>query len=186
MDLIVPTDRGLFCPAGDFHIDPWKPVARALITHAHGDHARFGSDLYVCHEAGAPILKNRFGEVRIETAAYGDSLSRNGVEVSFHPAGHILGSAQIRVAHRGEVWVASGDYKLEHDGISPPFAPLPCDAFITESTFGLPIYHWRPQAETLAAIEAWWRANVAAGRASIRWLAFHTSPIPPLPIRSSS
>ncbi|HME85635.1 MAG TPA: DNA ligase-associated DEXH box helicase, partial [Roseiarcus sp.] len=101
MDLIVPTDRGLYCAAGDFYIDPWRPVPRALITHAHGDHARFGSDLYVCHETSAPILKKRFGDVRIETAAYGEILNRNGVEISFHPAGHILGSAQIRIAYRG-------------------------------------------------------------------------------------
>jgi len=167
MDLIVPTDRGLYCPAGDFHIDPWRPVARALITHAHGDHARFGSAVYVCHVASAPILKKRFGDVRTETAAYGQILVRNGVEISFHPAGHIFGSAQIRMAYKGEVWVASGDYKLEVDGVSTPFEPLRCHAFITESTFGLPIYHWRPQPEILALIEDWWRNNAAAGRASL-------------------
>ncbi|HTR14499.1 MAG TPA: ligase-associated DNA damage response exonuclease [Roseiarcus sp.] len=167
MDLIVPIDRGLYCPAGDFYIDPWRPVPRALITHAHGDHARFGSDLYVCHEASAPILRKRFGDVRIETAAYGETLNRNGVEISFHPAGHILGSAQIRLAYRGEVWVASGDYKLERDGVSPPFELLRAHAFITESTFGLPIYRWRPQAEIFASINAWWRDNAAAGRASL-------------------
>ena len=167
MDLIVPTDRGLYCAAGDFHIDPWAPVARALITHAHGDHARFGSEIYVCHEASAPILKRRFGDVAIETVAYGETLIRDGVEISFHPAGHILGSAQIRLAYRGEIWVASGDYKLAHDRVSGPFEPLRAHAFITESTFGLPIYHWRPQAEIMAAIEAWWRDNAAAGRPSL-------------------
>src|SRR5579863_7255239 len=99
MDLIVPTERGLYCPAGDFHIDPWRPVARALITHAHGDHARFGSDVYVCQHDTAPILKKRLGEVAVETVAYGETLTRYGVEVSFHPAGHVLGSAQIRIAY---------------------------------------------------------------------------------------
>jgi putative mRNA 3-end processing factor len=167
MDLIVPIDRGLYCAEGDFHIDPWRPVARAIITHGHSDHARFGSEVYVCHRDTAPILKKRLGDVAIETAEYGETLTRNCVEISLHPAGHVLGSAQVRVAHRGEVWVASGDYKLENDGVSAPFEPQRCDAFITESTFGLPIYRWRPQAEVVAAIDAWWRENVAAGRASV-------------------
>ena len=112
MDLIVATDRGLYCAAGDFHIDPWRPVARAVITHGHSDHARFGSAVYICHQDTAPILRKRLGEVAIETAAYGEILTRDGVELSLHPAGHVLGSAQVRVAHHGEVWVASGDYKL--------------------------------------------------------------------------
>jgi putative mRNA 3-end processing factor len=167
MDLITPTDRGLYCAAGDFHIDPWRPVTRAVITHGHSDHARFGSEIYVCHRDTAPILRKRLGDVAIETADYGEVLARNGVEMSLHPAGHVLGSAQIRVAHRGEIWVASGDYKLENDGVSAPFEPQRCHAFITESTFGLPIYRWRPQAEIAASIDLWWRENAAAGRASV-------------------
>src|SRR5208283_878160 len=167
MDLIAPTDRGLYCEAGDFHIDQWRPVSRAVITHAHSDHARFGSDLYLCHPLTAPILRRRLGDVAIETADYGEVLTRNGVEISLHPAGHVLGSAQVRVARNGEVWVASGDFKLEADGVVAPFEPQRCNVFITESTFGLPIYRWRPQAETMAAIESWWRENVAAGRASV-------------------
>jgi putative mRNA 3-end processing factor len=167
MELIVPTDRGLYCPAGDFHIDPWRPAARALITHAHGDHARPGAGLYLCHRLTAPILRKRLGDVAIETVEYGETVARDGVTVSLHPAGHILGSAQIRVAHRGAVWVASGDYKLEDDGVSAAFEPVRCDVFITESTFGLPIYRWRPQAENFAAIDAWRRENAAAGRASV-------------------
>jgi putative mRNA 3-end processing factor len=167
LDLIASTDRGLFCAASDFHIDPWRPVSRAIITHAHSDHARFGSEVYVCHRDTAPILRKRLGDVAIETVAYGETLTRNGVEISFHPAGHVLGSAQIRVAWRGETWVASGDYKLENDGVSPAFEPIRCHAFITESTFGLPIYRWRPQAELFAAIDAWWRENITAGRASV-------------------
>jgi putative mRNA 3-end processing factor len=167
MDLIVPTDRGLYCPAGDFYIDPWRPVPRALITHAHGDHARFGSEVYVCQRDTVPILIKRFGEVAVETVDYGETLTRDGIGVSFHPAGHVLGSAQIRIAHRGEVWVASGDYKLESDGVSRPFEPQRCDTFITESTFGLPIYRWRPQGETISSINAWWRENAATGRASV-------------------
>ena len=167
LDLIVSTDRGLYCAAGDFHIDPWRPVPRAIITHAHSDHARFGSEVYVCHRDTAPILRKRLGDVTIETASYGEILTRNGVELSFHPAGHVLGSAQVRVALKGETWVASGDYKLESDGVSPAFEPLRCHAFITESTFGLPIYRWRPQAEMFAAIDLWRRENIAAGCASL-------------------
>ncbi len=167
MDLIAPTDRGLFCEAGDFHIDPWRPVPRAVVTHAHADHARAGSDVYVCHALTAPILRKRLGAVAIETAAYGEVLTRDGVEVSLHPAGHVLGSAQVRVARNGDVWVASGDYKLEADGVVVAFEPLRCRVFITESTFGLPIYRWRPQAEIMAAIDGWWRENAAAGRASV-------------------
>jgi len=167
LDLIASTERGLHCPAGDFHIDPWRPVPRAVITHAHSDHARLGSGVYVCHRDTAPILRKRLGDVTIETAAYGEILTRNGIQLSFHPAGHVLGSAQIRVSLNGETWVASGDYKLESDGVSPAFEPVRCHVFITESTFGLPIYRWRPQAETFAAIDAWRRENIAAGRASL-------------------
>ena len=107
------------------------------------------------------------GRHRDRGLAYGEVLTRNGVELSLHPAGHVLGSAQVRVASKGEIWVASGDYKIESDGVSPAFEPLRCHAFITESTFGLPIYRWRPQAEIVAAINAWWRENIAAGRASV-------------------
>ena len=168
MDLIVATENGLYCPLGDFYIDPWRPVARALITHGHGDHARSGSDLYICQRDSAPILRKRLGEgLTIETVGYGETLSRDGVDVSFHPAGHVLGSAQIRVEYRGEVWVASGDYKLEADGVSKPFEPVRCDVFITESTFALPIYRWRAQAEAMAEIDRWRRDNMSAGRASV-------------------
>jgi putative mRNA 3-end processing factor len=168
MDLIAATDSGLYCAAGDFYIDPWRPVSRALITHGHSDHARSGSGIYVCEAATAPILRKRLGEdLTIETVRYGEGISRNGVDVSFHPAGHVLGSAQIRVEYRGEVWVASGDYKLQPDGVSTPFEPVRCDTFITESTFGLPIYHWRSQAAVMAEIDDWRRENAAAGRASV-------------------
>jgi putative mRNA 3-end processing factor len=167
LDLIASTDRGLYCAAGDFYIDPWRPVPRAIITHAHSDHARSGSEVYVCHRDTAPALRKRLGDVTIETVAYGQILSRNGVELSLHPAGHVLGSAQVRVALNGETWVASGDYKLESDGVSPAFEPLRCDVFITESTFGLPIYRWRPQGDVFATIDLWRRENIAAGRASI-------------------
>jgi len=167
MDLITPTSDGLYCAAGDFHIDPWRPVARAVITHAHADHARFGSAAYLCHRDTAPILRKRLGDVTIETLEYGERRALGGSELSLHPAGHVLGSAQARVEVHGEVWVASGDYKLENDGVCAPFEPVRCHAFITESTFGLPIYRWRPQSELFARMNAWWRANAEAGRASV-------------------
>lgn len=165
--LIETRPEGLYCAAGDFFIDPSRPVARAVITHGHSDHARWGSGSYLCHTDCAPILRRRLGDVAIETLAYGEMTTRGAVHISLHPAGHVLGSAQIRVEHRGEVWVASGDYKLEPDGVCEPFAPVRCHAFISESTFGLPIYHWRPQAEIMADINAWWRTNAQAGRASV-------------------
>jgi putative mRNA 3-end processing factor len=167
VDLIIVNAAGLYCPAGDFYIDPWRPVERAVITHGHSDHARPGNGVYLCHRDSAPILRHRLGDIRIESLAYGETLDRNGVKVSLHPAGHVLGSAQIRVEHRGGVWVASGDYKLEADGTCEAFTPLRCDAFITESTFGLPIYKWRPQQEILSDINRWWRANAEQGQASV-------------------
>lgn len=166
--LLRSTDRGLYCEAGDFHIDPWLPVERAVITHAHGDHARWGSQHYLAARAGERVLRTRLGpQASISTVDYGERVTFNDVHVSLHPAGHILGSAQIRVEHRGEVWVASGDYKTEPDDTCTPFELVPCHTFITESTFGLPIYRWQPQSDTFAAMHAWWRANVAEGRVSV-------------------
>ncbi|MGZ5038253.1 MAG: ligase-associated DNA damage response exonuclease [Usitatibacter sp.] len=166
--LITPTSKGLYCPAGDFHIDPWLPVERAVITHAHGDHARVGSRAYLAAKAGLPVLQTRLGpEARIEGLAYGETRDMNGVKVSLHPAGHVLGSAQVRIESAGEVWVVSGDYKLDPDPTCVPFEPVRCDTFITESTFGLPIYRWCTPSEIFAGVNEWWRANAAAGRASV-------------------
>ena len=167
MNLIVARPEGLYCPPGDFYIDPWRPVARAVVTHGHGDHARPGCDAYLCHNDSVPILRRRLGDIVVEGVGYGEVVERDGVRLSLHPAGHILGSAQVRVECKGEVWVASGDYKIEPDGTCAPFEPLRCHGFITESTFGLPIYRWRPQAEIAVEINGWWRANAAAGRPSV-------------------
>jgi putative mRNA 3-end processing factor len=167
MDLITVTPQGLYCPPGDFHIDPWRPAPRAVITHGHSDHARIGSQRYLCHRDCAPILRRRLGDVVLETLEYGSRIDVNGVSLSLHPAGHVLGSAQVRVEHKGEVWAASGDYKTEADGVSAAFEPVRCHAFITESTFGLPIYRWRKQADIFADIDAWWRDNARSGRASV-------------------
>jgi putative mRNA 3-end processing factor len=167
MDLVTLRPEGLYCPPGDFYIDPWRPVERAVVTHAHSDHARVGNRHYLAAAAGEGVLRARLGEVNLQTLPYGEVIDHHGVRLSFHPAGHVLGSAQLRLEYGGEVWVASGDYKTEADGTCAPFEPVRCDTFITESTFGLPVYRWRPQAQVFADMNAWWQANADAGRASI-------------------
>lgn len=158
------TDKGMYCQPGDFYIDPWRPVPKALITHGHSDHARWGSSAYLCHHDTKPILKLRLGaETNVESVSYGESITINGVKVSFHPAGHIIGSAQIRMEFKGEIWVVSGDYKLSDDLVSIPFEPVKCHHFVTESTFGLPIYNFEPPKETYARINRWWAENAEAG-----------------------
>jgi len=166
-DLVIARPEGLYCPPGDFYIDPWRPVDRAVITHAHADHARIGHGHYLAHADSEGTLRVRLGEVTLQTLPYGEPIVHNGVRISLHPAGHVLGSAQIRLEHDGCVWVASGDYKTEADGTCTPFEPVPCDTFITESTFGLPIYRWPVQAVLFTEINDWWRANAAQGRASV-------------------
>jgi len=166
--LLEITERGLHCSTGGFFVDPWGPVDCAVITHAHSDHARWGSKNYLTAEPGREILRRRLGpNAIIETLGYGQVTTRNGVKVSLHPAGHILGSSQVRVEYKGEVWVVSGDYKTEDDGMIAPYEPIRCNTFITESTFGLPIYKWRPQAEIYADINEWWRSNQAQDRTSV-------------------
>ena len=167
-DLIVQRPEGLYCPPGDFYIDPWRPVARAVITHAHADHARGGHAHYLSAAPAEGVLRSRLGaSINLQSVAYGEQVTHNGVSVSLHPAGHVLGSAQVRLAHGGQTWVASGDYKVAPDATCAPFEPVRCDVFITESTFGLPIYRWRADAEVFAEINAWWAANAALGRASM-------------------
>jgi putative mRNA 3-end processing factor len=175
-DLIVQRPEGLYCPAGDFFIDPWRPVSRAVITHAHADHARRGHAHYLAAAPAEGVLRARLGaDIDLQTLAYGQVIDHFGVRLSLHPAGHVLGSAQVRLEHRGRVWVASGDYFVagvaddprEHNTTCAPFAPQRCDCFITESTFGLPIYRWPKQAELFADINRWWQANADAGRASL-------------------
>ncbi|MCW5658363.1 MAG: ligase-associated DNA damage response exonuclease [Burkholderiaceae bacterium] len=172
-DLIVLRPEGLYCPAGDFHIDPWRPVARAVLTHAHADHARLGHAAYLATAISQGVLRARLGDdITLQGVDYGEAVTLNGVRVSLHPAGHVLGSAQVRLEHGGCVWVVSGDYfasGVEGDAnpTCAPFEPLRCHCFITESTFGLPIYRWRAQASVQREINAWWQANADAGRASL-------------------
>ena len=165
--LLQPRPEGLYCEAGDFYVDPWRPVDRAVISHGHSDHARPGHKQYLCSPTSAPILRVRLGDdIPVTPIEFGRTIDLNGVKVSLHPAGHILGSAQVRIEHQGEVWVFSGDYKTEPDATAEPFEPLRCHTFITETTFGLPIYRWRPEREIFEEINRWWRANQASGYAS--------------------
>jgi len=167
MPLIEFTDRGLYCPPGDFYIDPWRPVDRAVITHAHSDHARAGSGSYLCHNLTLPLLQLRLGPHSYQSVEWNEPVIINGVRVTLHPAGHIIGSSQVRVEYQGEVWVVSGDYKTENDGISGAFEPVACHTFITESTFGLPIYNWKPQQEIFYNIQNWVLNNQREGKTSV-------------------
>lgn len=157
-------DEGLYCPAGRFHVDPWRPVDRALITHGHADHSYPGHRRYLATHAAGPVIRHRLGDIDLEGIAYGETRDINGVAVSFHPAGHVPGSAQIRIEHRGEVWVVSGDYKTTPDGLSEAWEPVRCHAFITECTFGLPVFDWLPEEELAAQLNNWWTACRADGR----------------------
>lgn len=158
---------GIYCASGDFYIDPWKPVKYAVITHAHSDHARWGHAHYLAHKLSLEVLTYRLGDISVQTVSYNETIIRNGVKISFHPAGHIIGSSQIRVEYKGEVWVVSGDYKLEDDGVAAPFEPVKCHAFISECTFGMPVYKWKPQKEIFEDINHWWQQNIADGRNTV-------------------
>lgn len=167
MPLIQFTDKGLYCPKGGFYIDPWTPVDKAVITHAHSDHARAGSTHYLCHTDTRPLLQLRLGADSIQALPWGEIVSLNGISVSLHPAGHIIGSSQVCITDAHETWVVSGDYKTVDDGISGAFEPVPCQHFVTESTFGLPIYQWQPQAEIYSGIRQWITENQAQGYNSV-------------------
>jgi putative mRNA 3-end processing factor len=169
-DLIVATPAGLYCPAGDFYIDPMRPVERAVITHAHADHARAGHGQYLGTTLGAAVLRARLPGIRLHTVAYGEAVVHRGVRISLHPAGHVLGAAQVRVEHRGQVWVVSGDYEVGGPGHNPtctPFEPVRCDTFITECTFGLPLYRWPSSKGVFEQMRLWAQANAACGVASV-------------------
>ncbi len=166
--LLIDAAAGLYCPIGDFHIDPHTPVRSAVLTHAHSDHASRGHAQYLACRAGEAVYRYRLGaEANLQFVDYGERVTHNGVTISFHPAGHVLGSAQIRVEHQGEVWVASGDYKLTPDPTCAPFEPVRCHTFITEATFGLPLYRWPAPAQVMGDINAWWRDNREQGKVSL-------------------
>lgn len=168
MTLLRLTERGLYCEAGDFFVDPWGPVDRAVVTHAHGDHVAWGCRAYLTSAEGLGVLRSRLApDAKVSGLRWGEAATVRGVRVSFHPAGHILGSAQIRLELGGEAWVVSGDYKTDPDPTTTAFEPVRCHTFVTESTFGLPIYRWPPQQDVFREINDWWRANQAAGKASL-------------------
>jgi putative mRNA 3-end processing factor len=159
--------EGLYCEAGDFYVDPWRPVARAVITHGHADHARVGHGQYFCTQAGLSILRHRLGPREFHCFEYGQSFALDNARVSLHSAGHILGSAQVRIEVDGEVWVVSGDYKRATDPSCAPFEVVPCDTFITEATFGLPIYRWAPASTIALEIAQWWQECRAKGQSAV-------------------
>ncbi len=166
MPLLELRESGFYCGDGDFYVDPWAPVDRAAITHAHKEHVAPGCGGYLTSASGVALLRDLVGpDAIIQTASYGEAVTLGDVRVSLHPSGHILGSAQIRLESRGEVWVVSGDYNPAPDPTCAPFEPLRCHTFLTEATFGLPIFRW--PANPLEAIHAWWRANQEAGKASL-------------------
>lgn len=167
MPLISFTPSGLYCAQAGIYIDPWKPVQQAIISHAHSDHAISGHTNYLCHRETTPVLQLRLGENNYQSVEWGETITINDVRISLHPAGHIIGSSQVRLEYKGEVWVFSGDYKLENDGISGAFEPVKCHTFITESTFGLPIYKWKSQEAIYNEIQNWVLHNQGIGKASV-------------------
>lgn len=163
--LVSLTQRGLYCPHGDFYIDPWAGVPRAVITHAHGDHARLGSEHYLTAESGQALLRLRLGpDPQIEGIAFGSQITLGETRVSLHPAGHILGSAQVRIEHRGQICVVSGDYKTTPDATTPTFETLRCHHFVSECTFGLPVFRWPDEKIVFEQIHDWWQTEQERGR----------------------
>lgn len=165
--LIQFTNRGIYCPQADVYIDPWKPVSKAIITHAHSDHARIGNRSYLSHADSESILRYRLGEISLQTLPYNETVVMNGVRISLHPAGHVIGSAQVRLEYQGEIWVISGDYKVKKDGLTIPFEPLKCQHFVTESTFGLPIYNFPESGELKMQLNDWVKENAERGLNSV-------------------
>lgn len=165
--LIQFTNSGIYCRQADVYIDPWKPVNKAIITHAHSDHARTGNKYYLAHKNSESILRYRLGNIVLQTLNYYETININGVTISLHPAGHVIGSAQVRLEYKGEIWVVSGDYKVENDGYTIPFEPVKCQHFITESTFGLPIYNFAQAEVVNLQLNNWVEENAARGLNSV-------------------
>lgn len=162
------TPEGIYCVPGRFYIDPWRPVKAAIITHGHADHARWGMKKYLCHHYTVPILQSRIGaDIAVRGVGYNEAVTINGVAVSLHPAGHIIGSAQVRMEYKGKTVVVSGDYKIQDDGLSDSFEPVRCHEFVTESTFGLPIYRWAEVAHQNEQLRQWVLRNQANGKTSV-------------------
>lgn len=165
--LLAFNDKGIYCEQANVYLDPWRPVTNAIITHGHADHSRWGHKNYITHHTNVPIIRHRLGDISVTGKDWNETFIINSVKFSLHPAGHIIGSAQIRVEYKGEVWVFTGDYKTEDDGISVPYEVVKCDTFITECTFGLPAFKWLPQASVMDSINSWWAENKAEGKTSV-------------------
>ena len=165
--LLIFNENGIYCEEANVYIDPWRPVDRAIITHGHADHSRWGNKEYITHTSNVPIIKHRLGEIIVHGKEYNEKFVVNNVLFSLHPAGHIIGSSQVRVEHKGEVWVFTGDYKIEDDGVATPFESIKCDTFITECTFGIPPFKWIPQEQVFKDINQWWATNREEGRTSV-------------------
>jgi len=160
--------EGLYCPAGDFYIDPMRPVKHAVITHAHADHARSGSSHYYATEHSEPLLRKRLGaDIDLTAFSYRQCFALGQTELSLHSAGHVLGSAQVRIAHKNSVSVVSGDYKRTEDLTCAPFEDVPCDTFVTEATFALPVYRWPSTRTVVKQIYDWWQINKTEGKTSV-------------------
>ncbi|MDO1500758.1 ligase-associated DNA damage response exonuclease [Winogradskyella maritima] len=168
MSYIKFTKKGIYCIPGKFYLDPWFPVDYAIISHGHADHARWGMKRYLCVDDSKAILQHRIGaDINIESIPYNHHIKINGVDVSFFPAGHVIGSAQIRLEYKGEVVVFTGDYKIQPDFITTPFESIKCHTFITESTFGLPIYNWKTEEQLQSDMQSWHETNKANNRTSV-------------------
>ncbi len=169
-DLVVLRPEGLYCPAGGFFIDPWRPVDRAVLTHAHADHARTGHGHVLCSARGHPVFQARLGnQAPLQCLAFGEPLRVGDVVVSLHPASHVLGASQIRIQKGAAVWVVSGDYRVVADASCDAFEPVTADVFVTETTFGLPIYRWHPQNQVVAEVVQWWQEQAQEGRACLMY-----------------
>lgn len=165
--LLVFNNNGIYCEQAKVYLDPWKPVDHAIISHGHADHSRWGHKKYITHHSNVPIIKHRLGEIVVTGKEWNETFTINGVKFSLHPAGHIIGSSQIRVEYKDEIWVFTGDYKMEDDGVAVPYESVKCHSFITECTFGLPAFKWTPQDQVMTDINNWWQQNKEDGRTSV-------------------
>lgn len=165
--LLVFNQNGIYCEVADVYLDPWKPVKKAIISHGHADHSRWGHQQYITHHSNVAIIKHRLGDITVAGKEWNETFTINGVKFSLHPAGHIIGSSQIRVEYKGEVWVFTGDYKTEDDGLAIPYEVVKCHTFITECTFGLPAFKWVPQEQVFNDINTWWQQNRDDGKTSV-------------------
>jgi len=165
--LLVFNQKGIYCEVADVYLDPWKPVKKAIISHGHADHSRWGHQQYITHHSNVAIIKHRLGDITVTGKEWNETFTINGVKFSLHPAGHIIGSSQIRVEYKGEVWVFTGDYKTEDDSLAIPYEVVKCHTFITECTFGLPAFKWVPQEQVFNDINTWWQQNRDDGKTSV-------------------